>query len=722
MANQKQPLNDFQLTLNKDAVKQGRSFKSMLESSSAYAGDDVYWRLSGEDISQADVGGGKLQGQATLKKDGSYRHIFEIAPNNDKTKNASLQVSYFLDSKFKTELASESIEVIAKYIDPSSESGKPWAFNSARMHVKENVAVQCVIQNGEIGKNFFYKLSGQGIDKNDFDLSYARMSGKGKIAPSGSAQIPLMVRADNKTEGPEEVTVTIYKDKSYKKKLNSVSIPIHDTSIETPEQGPTKSKQPSGNQPVWSDKDDKGTWFTLSPSRTEIKENTSTRTRIDSNNKGGTVLYYKVGGKGIDKNDFDLAYARTSGEVVINSNGAAFIPHLLRNDNKTEGVEELEISLYRDKKFKKQVASTKVPILDTSTETPGTSPTKSPNSSGKQQQWGGGVLRGSWFTLSPSRSEYQRGEQVSTRIDSDSLPGEILDWKLSGPGISSNDLDQSSDGGGLTGKTEIAKNGFSLIQHVFKSDNTTNSNTEITIDLFRKNSNVKLASTTFPLIATPAEALPNKTSIEEGKSMKFKVFTRGVPEGENVYWDVTGLNITDGDFVTPRSGVTTQDFTQKFQVTFEAAKDLLTEGTELFKLNLYTDPGRTNLIGSSENISILDTSTTPQQTYNLLSSAETVQEGKGFKMKVKTKNIDPGQIVYWKGFGPAADARVAYFEDTGLTYGTASLDLEGKVILQFKTNKNSMTSSSALFNFALFETSNYITPISETASIAVLAN
>ena len=204
--------------------------------------------------------------------------------------------------------------------------------------------------------------------------------------------------------------------------------------------------------------------------------------------------------------------------------------------------------------------------------------------------------------------------------------------------------------------------------------------------------------------------------------MKFKVFTRGVPEGENVYWDVTGLNITDGDFVTASSGVVTQNDTQKFQVTFEAAKDLLTEGTEFFKLNLYTDPGRTDLIGSSEDISILDTSTTPEQTYNLLSSDATVQEGKGFKMKVKTKNIDPGQIIHWKGFGPAADANIAFFEDTGLTYGTASLDNEGKAILQFKTNKNSMTSGSALFNFALFETSNYVNPISDTASITVLAN
>ena len=715
------PLNDFQLTLNKDSVKQGGAFKSFLESSSAYAGDEVFWSLSGDDITQEDVVGGKLQGQATLKKDGSYKHTFEIANNNALTQNTELNVDYYLDPIFSTSVASSSVEIIAKYSDPNNDSSKPWSLKSTRAQVKENVAVEFLIQNGEPGKTVFYQLSGRGIDKNDFDPSYARMKGKAKIDLGGSAIVPLMVRADHKTEGEEQVTLTIYKDNSYNKKLSSAKIPILDTSTQTPEQGPTKIAKPSSKQPVWSGKEKKGTWFTLSPSRVDIRENTSTRTRIDSNSKGGTTLYYNVSGKGIDKNDFNLEYARTSGEVTFNSNGAAFIPHLLRNDNKTEGIEQLTISLYRDKKFKNKVASTTVPVLDTSIQTPQQAPTKSSSPTSKQQVWSGGVLGGSWFTLSPSRSDFQRGEKVSTRVDSNSLPGEILDWQLSGPRISGDDLDQST-GGGLKGTTEISKNGFSNISHVFNSDNSTNADTEVTIDLFRGNSKIKLASTKFSLLATPAEAEPNKTVIDEGKAMKFKVFTRGVPEGENVYWDATGTNITNSDFVEPRSGVHKQDSTQKFQVNFEAAKDLLTEGPEFFKLNLYTDPGRNNLIGTSGEVTINDTSTTPVQIYNVLSSAETVQEGKGFKMKVKSKLRSWSDIIHWKGFGPAAETNVAYFEDTGLTSGSMALDNEGKAILQFRTNKNTMLTSSAVFNFALYESSDFMNPISDVASITILAN
>ncbi len=720
MSKHKQPLDDFQLTLNKDSVKQGGSFKSELESSSAYAGDEVFWSLSGDDISQNDIVGGKLQGQANLKKDGSYKQVFEIASNNDLTHNTELDVSYFLDPIFSAPVASSSIEIIAKYSDPNNDPSKPWSLRPARTQVKENVAVQFTIQNGEPGKTVFYKLSGRYIDQNDFNLSYARMSGKAKMDDNGFAQIPMMVRADNKEEGEEKVTLTIYKDNSYKEELSSATIPILDTSVPTQKKGPTKSEKPSSKQPVWSGKDSKGTWFTLSPSRVLIRENTSTRTRIDSNSKGGTILYYQLSGKGIDQNDFDLSYARTSGETIVNSNGAAFIPHLLRNDNKTEGIEQLTISLYRDKKFTKEVASTTVPIDDTSVETSTQGPTKSKNPNTNQQQWSGGILGGSWFTLSPSRSSFQRGEDVSTRIDSNSLPGEILDWELSGIGISSDDLDQSAGKGGLSGTTEISKNGYSSIEHSFKPDNLTNADTTVKIDLYRKNSNIKLASTSFPLIATPAEAEANKIIINEGKSMKFKVFARGIPTGEKVFWDATGLNITDSDFIAPRSGFVVQDTSQKFQVNFEAVKDLLTEGSEYFKLNIYTDPGRTNLIGSSDTITINDTSTAPEQNYKVLSSGETVKEGKGFKMKVKTKNVDPGSIIYWKGSGPAADANIVYFEETGLTSGTHKLDNDGRAHLQFRTNKNIMPNNSAEFNFSLFKSSNYITPVSGTASITVL--
>ena len=723
--------SEFQLKLNKTKVKEGGAFKATLTSSSKYGRRQVYWLLSGENISPADLKEGQLSGTATLKKDGSIKNIFELSADCTMEGTETLRVRYFLDAELSHLAAEQSIKIIDKSNNPNNcnqdpPEDTPYLFQSSRVQVKENVAVQFKISNGEVDKVVYFDVKGKGIDKNDFDLSYARLSGQARIGDDGTADINFLARNDNKTEGDESFTVTLYKDKKRKKKLGSATIPIIDTSIETADQGPTKSQKPSTPQLVWSNNQGEGNWFSFSPSRTEIRENTSTRTRIDSDAVKDTMLRFEVSGRGIDRNDLDLAYARMSGEVEININGTAFIPHLLRNDNNTEGLEALTLTLYRTGESYQPLASTTIPIVDTSLETPEQPPTASPTPDQPQPIWGGGTAdgQGSWFTLSPSRDVFEEGETVSTRIDSDADPGETVYWELSGSGITEKDFEQTSESDGLNGTKVIKVNGLAELKHILSTDNLTEGDEDLTITLYRDSSKFKeLAKTTFTILDGSAKLEANKIAINEGKSMKFKIFTDGFPAGSTMYWKIDGFNITEGDFETkPIAGSKTLDETQKFQLTFETRKDLLTEGLEIYRLNVYSDPDHQTLIGSSEGIEIFDTSTSPEATYKLLSSAATVQEGTGFKMKVKTKNIDPGHIIHWKGFGPAAEANVAYFKETGLTSGSMALDNEGNAILQFRTNKNSMLSSTADFNFALFDTPNFMTPISDTATITILAN
>ena len=536
-------------------------------------------------------------------------------------------------------IANENIELIAREYDPDDDTDEPWKLTATRIDdVKENVAVRAQISNGKPGQKIYFQLTGDGLDKNDLDLSYARMSGTAKMDENGYAVIPFMIRADHKTEGTETFNFSFYKDKNYKKKYSSFSLDILDESVETPEQSPTLSPIPPYKQPVWSGPTDEGTWFTIAPSRTVIQENQSSRTRINSDSKIGNTLYFKITGDDIDKNDFDLNYARTTGEIIINNSGTAFVPQLLINDNKTEGTENMTMELYRDKEYKNLVATSTVPISDTSTETPGNPPTLSPTPNTKQPQWGGGINEGSWYTLSPGRAEYKRGDEIGVRIDSNSLPGTKLAWQVSGAGVSADDIEPSENHSGLSGKETIGLNGIGQFNLTFKADNLTKDNTEITFDLFyEKGGKKKLATTSLVLAATPAEAIPNKVEIDEGKEMKFKVFTRGMGEGEIVYWDISGLNITNGDFDTPISGATTLDSTRKFQVRFGAGKDLLTEGAEFFRFNIYSDSAKNDLIGSSDEVSLFDTSTTPIKAYDVEPNSEFVQQGKGFKIKVKTE-------------------------------------------------------------------------------------
>ena len=713
---------DFELKLTKEWVKQGRSFTSILESSEKYGRSSVYWKISGNGITEKDLEDRKLKGTGTLKKKGIYKHTFGLARNSERSENTTLSVAYYFDKEHKNLIASENIELIAREYDPDDDPDEPWKLTATRIdNIKENVAVRAQISNGKPGQKIYFQLTGDGLDKNDLDLSYARMSGTAEMDEDGYAVIPFMIRADHKTEGTETFDFSFYKDKSYKKKYSSFSLNILDESVETPENSPTASPIHPNKQPLWSGPKDEGTWFTIAPSRTAIQENQSSRTRINSDSKIGNTLYFKIAGDGIDKNDFDLNYARTTGKIKINNSGTAFIPQLLRNDNKTEGTENMTISLYRDKNYKKLVATSTVPILDTSIETPGNPPILSTIPSTEQPQWGGGVDGGSWYTLSPGRAEYKRGDEIGVRIDSDSLPGTKLVWQVSGAGVSADDIEPSKNHSGLSGKETIGLNGIGQFNLTFKADNLTKDNTEITFDLFyEKGGKKKLATTSLVLAATPAEAIPNKVEIDEGKEMKFKVFTRGMREGETVYWDVSGSNITNGDFDTPISGSTTLDSTRKFQVRLGASKDLLTEGTESFRFNMYTDEAKNNPIGSSEDVSIFDTSTTPIKMYDVAPNSDLVQQGKGFQIKIKTKNIGTDEIIHWAGSGSAADQNIVELEGSDSMYGTVPLDLKGNAEFQFRTNTSEMTSASMPFNFTLFESSDLLEPLSTPIEVTIL--
>lgn len=718
---------DFNLSLNKDTVKEGGSFKAILSSSDQYKWSPIYWVLSGENITANDLADGQLAGSETLKKDGSLTKVFDINADCLQEGVETLNVQFFLDPDGTTAVAEDSIQIIDTSYDPNNCSGddtaKPYALIESRTQVKENTSLFYTITNADPGEKLFFKLSGKNINKHDFDLNYARLKGKIKVGEDGQAFVPVLARNDNRTEGEERLTFSLFKDKKHKKELSSVTIPILDTSLKTDNQSPTKSKQPDSKQPIWSSVDSEGTWFTLSPSRTEIRENTSTRTRIDSNAPAGTKLTYDVRGAGIDQDDFDLNYARMSGEVELNSNGVAFIPHLLRNDNKTEGTEELTIDLYRLSNRKTLLTTTTVPVLDTSIQTdPSQSPTPAPAPEQSQPTWGGGTAEGTWFTLSPSRSEFEEGEISTTRIDSDAFPGTTVYWELSGNGINEDDLDLNAGSKGMNGVETITRNGFGEVRHIFKVDGVTEGDEQVSISLYRDESKAqRLASSSFMLLDGAVETEPNKSSLNEGQKMKFKVFANGFPVGSNLYWDISGLNINQDDFDTrPIEGVKTLDATQKFQLNFETRKDKLTEGTEFYRLSVYSDPEKTTLIGQSDEVTIFDTSTAKVATYDLITSSASVEEGKGFKVKIKTNGIDPGTAIFWKASGTVSDQDLINETTGDALGGPAILDADGNAIMQFDTFKDRLSEGLETFTVQAFSDSDYLSPVGNLVSVDIL--
>ena len=155
----------------------------------------------------------------------------------------------FGDSKQTNKIAEESIILLDKSISPDDmDQGDPnesYKLTESRPHIKENVVIRTTISNGVPGTTVYFSVDGKGIDKDDLDLNYGRLKGEAVIQDKGEAVIPFLFRADHKTEGEEKATVTIYEDKQRKKVLNKVSFPVIDTSIQTPDQSPTKSVEPA---------------------------------------------------------------------------------------------------------------------------------------------------------------------------------------------------------------------------------------------------------------------------------------------------------------------------------------------------------------------------------------------------------------------------------------------------------------------------------------------
>ena len=100
---------------------------------------------------------------------------------------------------------------------------------------------------------------------------------------------------------------------------------------------------------------------------------------------------------------------------------------------------------------------------------------------------------------------------------------------------------------------------------------------------------------------------PNKRSLDEGQGMNFKMFACAFPIGTTLYWKISGINIDQNDFNTrPIEGYAIIDATQKFQLNFETLKDTTTEGTESFRLSIYSDLEKTTLISQSNDVKIID--------------------------------------------------------------------------------------------------------------------
>lgn len=127
----------------------------------------------------------------------------------------------------------------------------------------------------------------------------------------------------------------------------------------------------------------------------------------------------------------------------------------------------------------------------------------------------------------------------------------------------------------------------------------------------------------------PTYSISGPNSVNENASAVFNVTTTDVPDGTILYWRVNYNSSTDSsDFGGTSGDVTINNNSGTFSVSI--ANDSKTEGTETFRVDLFTDNLRgTTAIDTSDVVQILDTSTYPGVSFTYLQTCNGTSNASG---------------------------------------------------------------------------------------------
>ena len=107
------------------------------------------------------------------------------------------------------------------------------------------------------------------------------------------------------------------------------------------------------------------------------------------------------------------------------------------------------------------------------------------------------------------------------------------------------------------------------------------------------------------------------TSVDEGGSFTTTITTTNVADGTNLYWELSGTNITSADFSSGALTGTASISSNSATFSHTVANDTYTEGTEVVTIKVYSDSGRNTQVGNTLTVTLADTSTTPVAGYSV---------------------------------------------------------------------------------------------------------
>ena len=509
-------------------------------------GTVLYYTLSGTGISNADFVSGSTFGNFTISNNSG---TFQIETTTDYLSEGqeTVTVSLRIGSIVGSVVATQDVVIQDTSINPI------FTVAPSTGSINENQSLNfTVFTDLPVEQTIYYTFAGT-IEDEDTDVS----AGIGSVQIGGIAGttkvINVGITSDYLTEGTESFAMQVRRlEPAGSIATTSSLVTINDTST-----NPT---------------------VTVTPSSTSISEgDTVTFTVTTSGNyRVGDTFYWTVNTTGSSL-DFSTPM---SGSFVIPGSATNTVNITTIADQTTEGSETFTLQVRRG---------------STSGEILGTSATVTINDTSQDPTY---AIAGP-----ASIDEYATGTiNVTTQYVFDAT---VLYWDLS----NTTDFDTAT-----SGSVTISSNAASF-NVTPTGDRTTEGSETFTARLYSDSGRTNLLAESASITINdtsedPTFSISGPTSIDEGSSATFNIATTEVDNGTVLYWDITN----SGDFDSGTSGSATISSsdggltgTASF-TTGTATEDSSSEGAETFTASIYSDSGRTNLLATSSNVTINDTS------------------------------------------------------------------------------------------------------------------
>lgn len=229
------------------------------------------------------------------------------------------------------------------------------------------------------------------------------------------------------------------------------------------------------------------------------------------------------------------------------------------------------------------------------------------------------------YTISGPTSINEGSSGNFNVVTNETVTATTIYWDISGTGVTAADLGLSV----LNGSLSISTNSTATLTLSPAADLTTEGNESFTLTFYTNSGRTTILTgaaiggtvtgnqrtvTINDTSLTPAPTYSiseNQSSVNEGGTASFSVTTTNFGSG-TLYWDVQAVSgtVNSNDLTTSGSVSISSN---SGSISISITSDLTTEGTESFRVRLYSDSGRSTLVATSGTVTINDTSLTPPQ-------------------------------------------------------------------------------------------------------------